>query len=283
MSGVHYCINGRIHAEISPLNRGFAYGDGVFRTMRLLQGELQDWPLHYQTLVADCSKLHIVCPSAELLMQELKHLMTALDDTARMASVIKIMITRGEGARGYAPSAISEPSRVLIQSPMPSYPADIYRDGIALYTCQTRLAHQPLLAGIKHMNRLENVLARAELKDPRFFDGLMLDYDHQVIEAVSGNLFIRKGDAVMTPSLTQCGVAGVMRQKLLDWYYTHARVVNVTALTLEDVLSADDVVVCNSIYGVLQVQQIDQHPLASSGWAAALRSQLKFVVYEAHI
>ncbi len=279
MTTVRYCINGKLVNGIAPTNRGFAYGDGVFRTMRLLNGELQDWPLHYQTLVADCSKIQIVCPSAELLMQEFKYLMASSDEEDTQFSILKIIITRGEGARGYAPPAVSEPTRVLIQSPLPNYPNEIYEAGVALYTCQTRLAQQPLLAGIKHLNRLENVLARAELKDPRFFDGLLRDYDDKVIEAVSGNLFIRKEGAVMTPALDSCGVAGVMRQKILDWFKTQGQPVVVTALTMDDLLNAEAVVIVNSVYGVLQVSQIDEQAIATSHWAKELRSQLHYVTH----
>lgn len=279
MTSVRYCVNGKLVSGIAPTNRGFAYGDGIFRTMRLLNGELQDWPLHYQTLVADCSKIQIVCPSAELLMQEFKYLMASSDDQAWSSGIVKIIITRGEGARGYAPPAVCEPTRILIQSPLPVYPAEIYGTGVALYTCQTRLAAQPLLAGIKHLNRLENVLARAELKDPRFFDGVLRDYDQHVIEAVSGNLFISKDGLVMTPTLDHCGVAGVMRQKIIDWYKTRGQAVVSTTLFLENLLAADAVVVANSVYGVLQVTQIDEQVIATNDWAKQLRSDLAYVVH----
>lgn len=278
MTTVRYCVNGKLVAGVAPTNRGFAYGDGIFRTMRLLDGELVDWPLHYQTLVADCSKIQMVCPSAELLMQEFKYFMASAEADTRLASVLKIIITRGEGARGYAPPAICEPTRVFVQSPMPVYPPEIYTQGVALYTCQTRLAYQPVLAGIKHLNRLENVLARAELKDPRFFDGLLLDYDDQVIEAVSGNLFIRKADAVFTPALDSCGVAGVMRQKILDWYKTQGQAVTVAPIDKAALLDADAVVVVNSVYGILQVRQIDEQRLATDDWAEQLRLHLNYGV-----
>ncbi|WP_029149092.1 aminodeoxychorismate lyase [Methylophilus sp. 5] len=279
MTSVRYCVNGKLVSGVAPTNRGFAYGDGIFRTMRLLNGELQDWPLHYQTLLADCSKIQIVCPSAELLMQEFKYLMAAGDEAALPSGIVKIIITRGDGARGYAPPAICEPTRVLIHSALPVYPPEIYATGVALYTCQTRLASQPLLAGIKHLNRLENVLARAELKDPRFFDGVLRDYGDHVIEAVSGNLFISKDGLVMTPALDACGVAGVMRQKILDWYKTHGQSVVSTGLFMENLFDADAVVIANSVYGVLQVTQIDEQLIASNDWAKQLRSDLAYVVH----
>lgn len=279
MTSVRYCVNGKLVSGIAPTNRGFAYGDGIFRTMRLLDGELQDWPQHYQTLVADCSKIQIVCPSAELLMQEFKHLMSTAEGDELACGIVKIIITRGDGARGYAPPAICEPTRVLIHSPLPIYPPEIYTQGVALYVCQTRLASQPLLAGIKHLNRLENVLARAELKDPRFFDGLLRDYQDHVIEAVSGNVFVRIGGEIKTPALDTCGVAGAMRQKILDWYKTQGETVAQGPLTLEDLFNAEAVVVVNSVYGVLQVKQIDERRVATNDWAQSLRAQLNYVAH----
>lgn len=276
MDSVRYCVNGKWVTGVAPTNRGFAYGDGVFRTMRLVDGVLLDWPLHYQTLVADCGKIQLVCPSAELLMQEFKQFMAAAD-AENSNSVIKLIITRGEGARGYAPPAICEPTRIFIQSPLPRYPAALHARGVALYLCQTRLAAQPLLAGIKHLNRLENVLARAEQKDPRYFDGLLRDYDDHVIEAVSGNLFISRAGKVLTPDLSRCGVAGVMRQKVIDWYKTQGTPVTIQALSLHDVLSAESVVIVNSIYGVLQVLQLDEQALAHNDWAQQLRAALRDV------
>lgn len=279
MTTLLYCLNGKLVSGIAPTNRGFAYGDGVFRTMRLHQGVLQDWPLHYQTLVADCTRLQMVCPSAELLMQEFKFFIQATARDTNNDCVVKLIITRGEGARGYAPASISAPSRIFIQSPMPVYSDSMLNEGVALYTCRTRLGHQPLLAGVKHLNRLENVLARAENKDPQFFDGLLLDYQSQVIEAVSGNLFIQRGEQILTPMLDQCGVAGVMRRKILDWYQTQALPVQETRLHLDDLFSADAVIIANSIYGVLQVNRIDEHPLAPQPWALSLRSQLANVAH----
>ncbi len=270
----HYCINGQLMANLSTLNRGLAYGDGVFRTMRYTDGIVQHWPLHYQKLVADCQKLAIVCPTAELLMQDTKRLLQATHSEAQRASVLKIIITRGEGGRGYAPAPVSTPDRLLMRLPMPEYPAELFSQGIRLYLCQTRLASQPLLAGIKHLNRLENVLARAETHDPACFDGLLLDYADHVIEAVSGNVFIRINGQVITPSLNTCGVAGVMRQKVIDWYHTQGQPVAVTSISLHTLLSADAVVITNSLYGALQVVQLDQQYWPVDDWARQLRAVL---------
>ncbi len=106
-----YLINGSFNHAISPFDRGFAYGDGVFRTLVMRNGAPESWPQHYQKLVADCAAINIVCPSAELLMSDLQQLFL-LDEVA----VAKIIITRGEGNRGYTPPPITAPMRVVTKS-----------------------------------------------------------------------------------------------------------------------------------------------------------------------
>lgn len=272
-----YIINGRFSQGISPIDRGFAYGDGVFRTMRFIAGELIDWPLHYQTLVHDCGKLQMVCPSAELFMQDLKSLIqhVSTEEKSSVSCTIKVMVTRGEGARGYAPPSIANPTRVMIASPLPTYSSAIYKQGVALYVCQTKLGHQPMTAGVKHLNRLENVLARGECTDPVFFDGLMLDIADNVIEATAANIFIRKGKQLITPKLDVCGVAGMMRQKLLWLAPTMGYHLEEGDLKLDTCLQADDVIITNSMFGVLQVNRIGETVLAQHGLANEIRARIE--------
>jgi 4-amino-4-deoxychorismate lyase len=174
-----YLINGDFNHVITPLDRGFSYGDGVFRTMLIRNSQPDNWPLHYQKLVADCAAIGIVCPSAELLMSDMLQLFTA-DISDKSSEVAKIIITRGEGERGYAQPAITNPTRVVLKSAMPRYSTDNQINGVQLHLCQTRLADQGKLAGIKHLNRLENVIARMEWHDDKIFDGILLDQKDMV-------------------------------------------------------------------------------------------------------
>jgi 4-amino-4-deoxychorismate lyase len=246
-----YLINGEFERGMTPLDRGLNYGDGVFRTFRVVEGLPVDWPLHYQKLVADCSAIGIVCPSAEVLMEDIQRLFT-MHDTA----VSKIIVTRGEGERGYAPPAVTSPNRIVFKSAMPNYPDRYHTEGVALYLCQTALSHQPLLAGIKHLNRLENVLARSEWRDPSYADGLMLDLKGYVIECISANLFARYGQELWTPSLDQCGVAGVTRQKVINLASSIGLTVRDKNLFMNELLNADEVVMVNSLIGAWQVRSV---------------------------
>ena len=270
-----YLVNGELNQSISPLDRGLAYGDGIFRTLRIQSGLPCNWHLHYQKLVADCSTIGIVCPSAELLIDDI-HRLFVEDVLENKNATAKIIITRGEGERGYAPPAITMPTRIVIKSAMPQYSADNFKLGVALYLCATRLAIQPALAGIKHLNRLENVLARMEWRDDQFFDGLMLDVEDNVTECTMSNIFARFGDTLITPTLNLCGVAGITRQQILALSKPLSLIVIEGKISLEKLFSADEVIICNSLYGVFQVRQIADKTWETKPLAAKLRSILKY-------
>jgi 4-amino-4-deoxychorismate lyase len=265
-------INGSFEQAISAIDRGFSYGDGVFRTMRVRNGLPVSWPFHYQKLVADCAVIGIVCPSAELLMSDFQKLFEQelfLEDSNQVA---KIIITRGEGERGYAPPVITVPTRVLIKSNMPHYAAAHYEQGVQLHACDTKLSAQPKLAGIKHLNRLENVMARMEWRDEAIFDGLMMNQSNQVIECTASNLFARFGQRLMTPDLSQCGVAGVTRQRILGLGYVLGLNITTQEISLDQLLGADEVIICNSLYGVFQVTKIGNTRWAKQDLAEKIRN-----------
>lgn len=264
-----YLINGKPNACLTPFDRGFAYGDGVFRTLPVIKASPQCWDQHYRKLSEDCNALGIVCPSADLLLDDIATLCKQ-----DLPSAIKIIVTRGESARGYAVPALAQPARVVIRSDMPDYPAHHSSEGVALHLCHTRLAAQPRLAGVKHLNRLENVLARMEWVDAHIADGVLLDHAGNVIECTMSNLFVREGDVLMTPDLSQCGVAGVTRQRILDLSTSLGYTTKVTSIALERMLMADEVVICNSLYGVWQVRQLENKRWPAGTLAEVLRKGL---------
>lgn len=276
MTRMHtYLINGSFDHAVSPFDRGFAYGDGIFRTLVMRDGMPENWPLHYQKLVADCGTIGIVCPSAELLMSDLQQLFLPDGLTENHLAIAKIIITRGEGERGYAPPAVTMPLRVVIKTAMPQYPEENFVNGVNLHVCETRLAHQPKLAGIKHLNRLENVLARMEWNDPTIADGIMLGADNNVIECTSANIFARFGDVLQTPDLRQCGVAGVTRQRIMNIAHSLSLKIAVETFNVEKLLSADEVMICNSLYGAWQIRGIQHKTWQAGALAANTRAALK--------
>ena len=275
-----YLVNGSFNQAISPFDRGFAYGDGVFRTIKIVSGLPESWPQHYQKLVADCAAINIVCPSAELLMSDLSQLFLTDASIENKLAVAKIIITRGEGNRGYTPPAITAPMRVVLKSAMPEYPEARFVEGVNLTVCETRLAAQPKLAGIKSLNRLENVLARMEWHYPEIADGIMLDMQGHVIECTAANIFARFGDTLVTPNLQQCGIAGITRQRIIELAPTLSLKTSVEIFNLEKLYHADEVVICSSLYGAWQVNKIqnnatEAHHIKTGALATNIREALR--------
>jgi len=264
-----FLINGHRDGSVSPFDRGFAYGDGVFRTLPIREGKPHCWGRHYRKLCEDCKVLGIVCPAEEVLADDISRLVSQ-DENA----TIKIVISRGESARGYAVPALAQPTRAVIRYPAQVYAADSAAEGAKLYLCELRLSHQPRLAGIKHLNRLENVLARMEWADPLFTDGLLLDEDDNVIECTTSNLFIRNENCLITPDLRRCGVAGVARERVLELAPQLGYQVAVADLKLEQVYEADEVIICNSLFGGWQVRAIQDKVWARGDLATRLNESL---------
>jgi 4-amino-4-deoxychorismate lyase len=265
-----YIVNGRRDGTLTPFDRGFAYGDGVFRTLPVLSGLLHCWSRHYRRLQADCNVLGIVCPSEEILRDDISRLVEEGED-----AVIKIIITRGESARGYAVPSLAQPTRIVSKTGLPLYPETFFSEGTSLHLCEVRLARQPRLAGIKHLNRLENVLARMEWVDPQIADGLLLDEGGEVIEGTMSNLFVRKGNLLVTPDLSRCGVAGVTRERILELAPLMGYKTEIRHLRLPEVMEADEVIICNSLYCAWQVRRMASHNWPLGTLAARLRDKLR--------
>lgn len=269
-SSQQFLINGRSEATLSPIDRGFTYGDGVFRTLRVHRGMPDTWVLHYRKLVEDCNVLGIVCPAVELLLADIERLFTRGEE-----AVAKIIITRGEGTRGYAVPSLVQPTRVVIKTPFPDYPQANFNEGVQLHLCRLRLPYQPLLAGIKHLNRLENVMARMEWTDSTIADGLLLDEHGHAIECTMSNVFARFDKTLVTPKLDKCGVAGVTRQRILEAASTLGYRPEVTLMPLVELMQADELITCNSLYGAWQVRIFNGRQWQPQDLAAQLRNILQ--------
>lgn len=239
-------------ADGLPLHdRGFAYGDGLFETIRVIDGQPELLDRHLDRLGLGCQRFAIHCDMAALRSQVI-----AFGKTLG-TGVAKLVLTRGDGRRGYGPPAACQSRIVLMGSPLPGYPAEHSEKGVRLYPCATRLAEQPALAGLKHLNRLEQVLARAEWQNPDFAEGLMRDTSGRVIEAVFSNLFMVQSGVLLTPSVERCGVAGVMRAELLQRAQVAGVQTQIGDVSFGQLLGADEVFVCNSLYGVWPVRQFE--------------------------
>jgi 4-amino-4-deoxychorismate lyase len=257
-------INGKRTARIHPQDRGLQYGDGVFRTMRTTAGRIHWWADHYAKLAADAGALNLDCPAEDLLRGE------CLEAAQGADCVIKLTLTRGTGPRGYLPPADARPTRLVHAAPLPEYPASFASDGVQVRWCSLKLGHQPRLAGIKHLNRLENVLARAEWSDPEIAEGLLLDEAGWVIGGVMSNILVVRGKTLFTPDLGQCGVAGVARMRILREAQRNGMTVRIAPMRPQDIYKADELCLCNSLIGVRRIRSIDGKNCASNGWTEKL-------------
>jgi len=262
-------VNGKPGNSISIRDRGLLYGDGVFRTLRAIKGKALHWPLHYLKLQRDCTALGMPCPDEALLCAELDQVLAQHPD-----GVLKLIVTRGEGARGYTPSAAVTPTRIWDFSSLPDYPPEWTTQGIKARICSLRLPAQPRLAGIKHLNRLENVLAAAEWNNPEIAEGLLLDADGNVIEGTRSNLFMVSQGQLVTPDLSRCGVAGIQRERVMAWALQHGVTLRVRDVGLEDALQADELFLVNSVIGLWPVRELEQSRWSHFPVAAQIRHGL---------
>jgi 4-amino-4-deoxychorismate lyase len=241
-------VDGQPADALSLKDRGLAYGDGLFETIAVRGGQPLLLDRHLTRLADGWSRLAIAA-DLDLIRNEMLTYATAMGE-----GVLKLILTRGDGLRGYAPDPAAQGRRILQGNPPAAYPAVNAESGIRLFPCNTRLSRQPLLAGLKHLNRLEQVLARAEWQDSEHAEGLMLDLAGRVVEGVFSNLFLIRDGVLITPDLKRCGVAGVMRAEILFQAESSGIPTQITDISLEQLQWADEVFVCNSVYGVWPVR-----------------------------
>jgi 4-amino-4-deoxychorismate lyase len=250
---------GRVRLWLDPTDRGLAYGDGLFETMRVHGGVPVLWAEHWQRLAAGAARLGIALPDEAWVRREADAVLEQRDQ-----AVLKLVLTRGIGERGYAPPAVANPTVVLsAHAPPPVH------DGLVLRWCRTRIAVQPQLAGIKHLNRLEQVLARAEWDDPEIDDGVLCDTEDRVVCTTSMNLFARIGGRWLTPSVARCGVAGILRGWLLG-----QGLATEADISQADLSHADALCACNAVRGILSVRRLGGHAWPTSPDVLVLQRRL---------
>jgi len=267
---VQTLINGRPATQIDIMDRALAYGHGLFETLPIIHGQPVFYPAHLQRLLRGCERLGIPHASlSEQIQADLDCLV--LPDTP---AVLKIILTCGSGGRGYLAPASSSPVRILLLMPAPEYP-DNPEQGVQVRWCKTRLARQPLLAGIKHLNRLEQVLARNEWQDPAVREGLVCDTSGWVIEGTMSNLCFIKDRRFCTPLLDQSGVEGVVRNQLLEIARTLGLETEQGRYRPEQVESADELLLCNSLIGIWPIIRLGECRYEPGPWTRQLQAALQ--------
>lgn len=245
-------INGQPSTTLDSSDRGLHFGDGLFETLAVHNGRCEFWDRHMLRLHAGCSRLRIPRPDTLQLEAEAAQLTQAVK-----RGVLKIIITRGSGGHGYRTPASPQPTRVLICKDWPEYPAEKSQQGVCVRLCEQILGSNPALAGIKHLNRLEQVLARLEWDTPAFTEGLLRDASGHVIEGTYSNVFMVRQGSLITPQLDQCGVAGILRDVVLELATAAGIDCTERAVSLAELYTADELFLTNSLIGIWPIRALE--------------------------
>lgn len=248
--------------------RALQFGDGLFETIAVVDHQPCLWKAHMQRLKCGCRQLHLPAPDVAQLRREVEALCIG---TTR--GVIKLYWTAGRSVRGYRRPQPLCPQRMMRLSEWPVRRLEPWH----LRLCIHRVGDQPILAGIKHLNRLDQVIARSEWQDDTVDEGVMQGPDDRVVSGTMSNLFLQIGERLVTPSLDRAGIAGVVRQLMIEFASGGKYQVDIRDVTLKDLRQADAVYTSNSLIGVKRVARfddvsydlgIDEHPLVAQTRAA---------------
>lgn len=244
-------VNGSPVTSVSAQDRGLTLGDGLFTTIHLKNQQPQLWSYHVSRLREGCARLKLPQPNIDLLYEQCCQLARDYDEACG-----KMIMTRGSGGRGYSPQGCKTPTTIVSVHPYPIHYHDWQLSGISLEVAEQRLGCQPMLAGLKTLNRLEQVLLKNELDERDIPEAVVLDWQDHIVEAVTANIFWRKREQIFTPDLKLVGVCGVMRafviQQLNSWQYDVIRV----STGLPSLLDADEVWITNALMGIVPVAGI---------------------------
>lgn len=258
-------VNGQPSQVIRVDDRGLQYGDGLFETALLTTSGVRFLDEHLQRLFSGCARLGIAPPDEETLRSEIAQVTAGAE-----RGVLKVIVTRGAGGRGYRPSDALESTRVVALHPLNPLPQGALR----LRWCEIRLGRNARLAGIKHLNRLEHVLAQSEWREGEADEGLMLDTEGEVVCATSANVFAVRDGTLITPDLRFCGVHGVMRAQVLKAAAKLRLTVSEGPLWPHDIETASEVFVTNAVRGIRSAVSLDSLQWSESGVAARLAAAL---------
>ena len=259
-------INGEPKTTIDINNRGLAYGDGVFSTIKIEYGQVQLWDLHLARLQRSAKKLFFPEINWHELTTEIKTFSASFSSQAD--HVIKIILVRGSGGRGYSIEECTQVDRIITAHHFPGQYQQWQLNGIAVIQCDYHLANNRNLAGLKTLNRLDQVMIKQEIQTKNALDGVVCDNLGNIIEACAANIFISKNGHWSTPCLKEAGVEGVMRQQILNQAAKSGIMITQKQISKNDLLVADAVCLTNALMGIIPVTKYEKHCYPSTHFTA---------------
>lgn len=247
-----YWVNGQQQQNVDASDRAIQFGDGCFTTLAVEHGNPILLPAHINRLIQGCDTLFLPHPN---WIELEKHIIDIASYT-QMKGVIKVIISRGCGGRGYSSHGFITPTVITSLSSYPTHYSQQQSEGISLGISSVTLGKNPILAGIKHLNRLEQVLIKYHLEKTEFDDVLVCDNEGYLVEANAANLFWRKGNVLFTPDLTNSGVNGIMRQSIFQLAHKLNWKIDIVREKPETLYQADEIWLTNSLMPVLPVSRI---------------------------
>jgi len=251
-------INGELQETIQVKDRAVQFGDGCFTTARIMHGKVVALNAHLNRLREACDRLLIHHINWQMLQNEM-----VMAAATRSAGVLKVIVSRGAGGRGYSASGCQQPSRIIMLSDYPAHYHQLRQNGVKLALSSVRLGRNPLLAGIKHLNRLEQVLIRTELEQTAADEALVLDTRGMLVECCAANLFWREGESVYTPELTECGVNGIQRRWVIRQLAEQNIAVTEVSVPPSALEKADEIFITNALMPMLPVAEIENRRYGS--------------------
>lgn len=263
-------VDGQPQDTVPVTDRGLQYGDGLFETVLIDRGQALGWDQHLARVRRGCRALRLPEPPIAALEADRDDLCTR----GPAQAVLKIILTAGGAGRGYVRPQPPTWRRILSLAPAPDWPLAEYRDGIRARWCRQLWFPDPTLSGIKHLNRLTQVRARAEWDDPQIDEGLLRDPEGNVVGGTMSNLFVVHDGALLTPGLWHCGVAGTMRARVMRIAAVQGLSVRETALSVTDCLQANELFVCNAVRGIRPIRQLGARFFAAGPVTRALQREI---------
>ena len=254
-------VNGKFSDKISIFDRGLSYGDGLFETMVWKYNfkkkyQVEFWRRHLKRLIISSRKLNINLPSNDIIENYKSKILRKAKNFNNNSGVLKIIITRGIGGRGYKYEIGMKATVILILSPMVNQNEKNYLLGVNVNFCKSNLSKNYKLVGMKHLNRLDSVLARSEWRETGVFEGLMTDENGNVIEGTMTNIFLIKNDSLYTPSISSSGIKGILREVVIEKFQKKFKKFIECELNKEDILKAESIFLVNSVIKIMPVRKI---------------------------